>query len=254
MLPASTSSSSPSPAAVHVFDMSDLELWAAFKKTKKKAIIPIGSLEQHGPHLPVSTDTLIAEHVSRLVAQKVDALVLPALAYGVSFEHDPMFHVSLRNSTLSAMVCDMCASLAGHGISDIVIINGHHGNIGALQYIAQDLGGRIPSGTSINVLHYWHQMKERELGHAGEVETSLMLAIAPELVRMDRAKAGIKKPTKSKAAYASIANSPGSFVKITGNGVWGDPKNASAETGHRLLEEIIAGLARTITFELASSD
>lgn len=80
-----------------------------------------------------------------------------------------------------------------------------------------------------------------------------MLAIAPELVRMDRAKAGTKKLTKSKAAYASIANSPGSFVKITGNGVWGDPKKASAETGRHLLEEITAGLARTITFELANT-
>jgi creatinine amidohydrolase len=230
--------------------MSDPEFWGALKKTTR-AIIPVGSLEQHGPHLPVSTDALIAEHVSKLVAQKVGALVLPAIAYGVSFEHDPMFHVSLRNSTLSALVCDTCAALAGHGVKEIIIINGHHGNIGALQYIAQDLVGRIPEGVSVHVLHYWHQMKNDELGHAGEVETSLVLAIAPELVKMGKAKAGkIKPTTKSKAAYASIANSPGSFVKMTGNGVWGDPKKASAETGQHLLKEIVAGLAKTIS-ELA---
>ncbi len=230
--------------------MSDPQFWSALKKTKR-AIIPVGSLEQHGPHLPVSTDALIAEHVSKLVAQKVGALVLPAIAYGVSFEHDPMFHVSLRNSTLSALVCDACAALAGHGVKEVVVINGHHGNIGALQYIAQDLAGRIPDNVSVHVLHYWHQMKNDELGHAGEVETSLVLAIAPELVRMEKAQAGAIKPTKSKAAYASIANSPGSFVKMTGNGVWGDPKKASAETGQRLLKEITAGLARTIS-ELAA--
>jgi creatinine amidohydrolase len=234
-----------------VFGMSDPEFWGALKKTKR-AIIPVGSLEQHGPNLPVSTDALIAEHVSKLVAQKMGALVLPAITYGVSFEHDPMFHVSLRNSTLSALVCDACAALARHGVKEIIIINGHHGNIGALQYIAQDLAGRIADedDISVHVLHYWHQMKNDELGHAGEVETSLMLAIAPELVRMDRAQAGTKKLAKSKAAYASIANSPGSFVKITGNGVWGDPKKASAETGQRLLKEITAGLVRTIS-ELA---
>jgi creatinine amidohydrolase len=226
--------------------MSDPEFWMALKKTAR-AIIPVGSLEQHGPHLPVSTDALIAEHVSRLVAQKVGALVLPAIAYGVSFEHDPMFHVSLRNSTLSALVCDACAALAGHGVKEIIVINGHHGNIGALQYVAQDLKGRIPDGVSVHVLHYWHQMKNDELGHAGEVETSLVLAIAPELVKMEKAKAGAIKPMKSKAAYASIANSPGSFVKMTGNGVWGDPKKASAETGQRLLKEITAGLAKTIS-------
>ncbi|AIF84214.1 uncharacterized protein, putative amidase [Candidatus Nitrososphaera evergladensis SR1] len=230
-----------------VFGMSDPEFWSALKKTKR-AIIPIGSMEQHGPHLPVSTDALIAEHVSKLVAQKVGAFVLPAIAYGVSFEHDPMFHVSLRNSTLSALVCDACAALASHGVKEIIVINGHHGNIGALQYIAQDLAGRISNDVSVHVLHYWHQMKNDELGHAGEVETSLVLAIAPELVKMEKAQAGAKNPTaKSKAAYASITNSPGSFVKITGNGVWGDPKKASAEMGQRLLKEIVAGLAKTIS-------
>jgi creatinine amidohydrolase len=233
-----------------VLEMSDSELWIELKK-KKSAIIPVGSLEQHGPHLPVSTDTLIAEYVSKSVAQKMGALILPSVTYGVSFEHDPMFHVSLRNSTLSALICDVCAALARHGFKHIVVINGHHGNIGALQYIAQDLEGRVSDDISIHVLHYWHQLKNDELGHAGEVETSLMLAIAPELVKMEKAQASTKKMAKSNVAYASLANSPGSFVKITGNGVWGNPKNASVETGQRLLNEITTGLVKTIS-ELAN--
>jgi creatinine amidohydrolase len=233
-----------------IFDMSDSEFWNALRNVKR-TIIPVGSLEQHGPHLPVSTDTLIAEHVSKLVAQRVKALVLPAISYGVSFEHHPMFHISMRNSTLSAVVCDACAALSGHGIKQIIVVNGHHGNIGALQYIAQDLVGRVGSDVSVNVLHYWHQLKNNvELGHAGEVETSLVLAIAPHLVRMDKAKAGTKKLTKSKAAYSSLTSSPGSFVRITGNGVWGDPKGASVEIGNRLLKEITDGLTKTI-IELA---
>lgn len=233
-----------------VFDMSDSELWIALK-TMKSAIIPVGSLEQHGPHLPVSTDTLIAEYVSKSVAQKIGALVLPSVTYGVSFEHDPMFHVSLRNSTLSALLCDACAALARYGFRNIVVINGHHGNIGALQYIAQNLAGRISDNISIHILHYWHQLKNDELGHAGEVETSLMLVIAPKLVKMEKAKPNTKNMPKSKIAYASLTNSPGSFVKITGNGVWGNPKKASVETGQRLLNEITAGLVKTVT-ELAN--
>jgi len=231
--------------SVPVFGMSEHDFQNALKKTKR-AIIPIGSLEQHGNHLPVSTDSLIAEYVSRLVAEKVGAFVLPVVSYGVSFEHKPMFNVSLRNSTLSTMVCDACVSLAENKIKQIILINGHHGNMGALQYIAQELAGRMPRTVHVHTVHYWHMMKS-EFDHAGEVETSLVLAIAPELVRMDRAAPNSKRLSKSKAAYSSITNVPGSFPKITGNGVWGDPRKATAEKGTKLIEEITAGLAKTIT-------
>lgn len=157
-----------------------------------RAIIPIGSLEQHGMHLPVSTDALIAEHMAHQVAQNVGAFVLPVMAYGVSFEHEPMFNVSVKNSTLSSIVRDTCISLAGNGIRDIIILNGHHGNIYGLRNVSRGL--KIPA--SVRVLHYWHFMGQ-ELGHAGDAETSLILAIAPELVHMDRAKPGSKKPSKS---------------------------------------------------------
>jgi len=231
--------------SVPVFGMSEHDFQNALKKTKR-AIIPIGSLEQHGSHLPVSTDSLIAEYISRVVAEKVGAFVLPVISYGVSFEHKPMFNVSLRNSTLSTMICDACVSLAENRIKQIILINGHHGNLGALQYIAQELAGRIPKTVHIHTIHYWHMMKS-EFDHAGEVETSLVLAIAPELVRMDRAAPNSKRLSKSKAAYSSITNVPGSFPKITGNGVWGDPRKATAEKGCRWIEEITTGLAKTIT-------
>lgn len=207
-------------------------------KKCKRAIIPVGSLEQHGEHLPVSTDALIAEYIAHQVAANVGAFVLPVIAYGVSFEHAPMFNVSVKDSTLSSLVRDACASLAENGIKDIVIINGHHGNMGALKGI-----GRLKVGASVRVLHYWHFM-EQELGHAGDAETSLILAIAPELVHMERAKAGSKKP--SKVAYSRVAGKPGSFVKVTGNGVWGDPRKASAEKGRDLIREVTAGLAKAI--------
>jgi creatinine amidohydrolase len=229
--------------------MSEHDFKAALKKKTRRAIIPVGSLEQHGNHLPVSTDSLIAEYIARMAAEKVGAFVLPVISYGVSFEHKPMFNVSLRNSTLSTMICDACVSLAENKVKEMIILNGHHGNMGALQYIAQELHGKLPGDVRVHTIHYWHMMKS-EFDHAGEVETSLLLAIAPELVRMDRAAPNSKKLSKSKAAYSSITNAPGSFPKITGNGVWGDPRKATAAKGEKWIQEITAGLAKTIT-ELA---
>ncbi len=227
-----------------VFGMTDYDFRITLKKIKR-AIIPVGSLEQHGAHLPVSTDSLIAEHIARLLSEKVGAFVLPVISYGVSFEHKPMFNVSLRNSTLSTMLCDTCISLAENRIREIIILNGHHGNTGALQYIPQEVQSKIPSDVNIHTLHYW-QMMTPEFDHAGEVETSLVLAIAPELVHMDRAMPNSKDLSKSKAAYRSLTNAPGSFPNITGNGVWGDPMKATASKGDKMIKEILANLTKTI--------
>lgn len=231
-----------------VFGMTDYDFKITLK-TVKRAIIPVGSLEQHGAHLPVSTDSLIAEYIAKLLSEKVGAFVLPVISYGVSFEHKPMFNVSLRNSTLSTMLCDTCISLAENRIREIIILNGHHGNTGALQYIPQEIQSKIPSYVNIHILHYW-QMMTPEFDHAGEVETSLVLAIAPELVHMDRAMPNSNDLSKSRAAYNSLTNAPGSFPKITGNGVWGDPMKATASKGDKLIKEIIANLTKTI-YELS---
>jgi creatinine amidohydrolase len=234
--------------SIPVFGMSDSDFKSALRKTKK-AILPIGSLEQHGPHLPVSTDSLIAEHIAKLVAERARAFVLPVMAYGVSFEHKPMFNVSVRNSALSRIVSDACISLGDNGIKQIVLINGHHGNVGALQYVSQELVGRVPKDLHVYTIHYWHLL-DHEFDHAGEVETSLVLAIAPELVRMDAAVPNSKRLSKSKVAYGAMTNLPGSFPQITGNGVWGDPRKASEAKGREWLEHVVANLTKTIS-ELA---
>jgi len=228
-----------------VIDLSEYDFRFALKKIKR-AIIPVGSLEQHGAHLPVSTDSIIVEHIARKIAERVGAFLMPTLTYGISFEHKPMFNVSLRNSTLSAVVCDTCLSLTESGIKQIIILNGHHGNTGALQYIPQELNSRIGNDVNIHTIHYW-QMMTSEFDHAGEVETSLVLAISPELVRMDRARPTSKKLSKSKFAYTSITNAPGAFPKLTGNGVWGDPRKATAPKGENLIKEVTINAIKTIT-------
>jgi creatinine amidohydrolase len=229
--------------SIPVFGMSDPEFKKALKKTKT-AIVPIGSLEQHGPHLPVSTDCIIVNRVADLLGEKIGAMVLPVIQYGVSFEHRPMFNLSLRHAVLSDMVCDICTSLCDNGLKNVVLLNGHHGNTGALRYVSQDLIGRTSDNMRILTMNYWNVL-DQDFDHAGLVETSLVLAISPELVNMKKA-AGTAKPlSKSKAAYESMTNQPGSFPLLTGNGVWGDPRNATAVKGRKWLRQIVVGLTRT---------
>ncbi len=224
--------------------ISEIDFRDSIKKNWR-AIIPIGSLEQHGAHLPVSTDALIAEYIATVIAEKIPFFVLPVISYGVSYEHMPMFNLSLRNSTLSNILYDLCISLVENGIKNILLLNSHHGNVGVLQYIAQNLYRKVPSNIGVYAINYWHLL-HGDFDHAGEIETSLVLAIAPSLVRMDKAEPNLKKLSKSKVAYSSITNNPGSFINITGNGVWGDPRDATAQKGRMLLEEIVKTLSQTI--------
>jgi creatinine amidohydrolase len=230
-----------------IYDLCDGDFRDRLAQTQS-AIIPVGSLEQHGQHLPVSTDCLIAEHISIDVSQRLEYFVFPVVPYGVSFEHAPMFNVSVRDSTLSKILCDICVSIAHLGIKRIVIINGHHGNMGVLQYVSQNTFDRMPRDSAVHVLNYWSFMNEI-FDHAGEVETSILLAIKPGLVKMDKAEASSKILMKSREAYRSMTLRPGSFPKVTGNGVWGNPKFASAEKGRELLSEIGENIIRT-TLEL----
>ena len=98
------------------------------KNKKKIAVIPIGSIEQHGPHLPISTDSDIVSNVSKKISDKNGYLLLPTITYGVSFEHAPFFNLSIRESTLRTVLVDLCTSLSENNIKTIFIINGHHGN------------------------------------------------------------------------------------------------------------------------------
>ena len=156
-----------------------------------------------------------------------------------------MFNISVHDSTLSNILCDICISIAHLGIKKIVIINGHHGNMGVLQYVSQNTFEKMPPDSAVHIINYWSFMNEK-FDHAGEVETSILLAIKPTLVKLDKAKASSKILTKSREAYRSMTCRPGSFPELTGNGVWGDPRLASAEKGKKLLSELIENIIRTI--------
>jgi creatinine amidohydrolase len=213
---------------------------------RRCAIIPVGSLEQHGDHLPLATDLIIAEYVAKKVAERISSFVFPPIHYGISLEHSPLFNVSLRYSTLIDIIQDISASLLEAGLKRVFYINGHHGNSGAMQYVMHDHLHRISEKNfSAFSLNYWN-MADMEFDHGGETETSIMLAINDRAVQMNKARPGAIKQSKLKRTYQTFTNNPCSFPKITRNGIWGDPRNATAGRGEELLELIIKNLSMVI--------
>jgi creatinine amidohydrolase len=212
-------------------------------KKKQVAVIPIGSIEQHGPHLPVSTDSDIVTEVAKKISEKNGYLLLPTLNYGVSFEHAPFFNLSIRESTLRTVLTDLCTSLLANNIKTIFIINGHHGNLKPIKNLDVKLEKISKNKLKVFPLSYWHFMK-RDFDHAGFVETSLMLAISKN-VKMKLAKKGLVTDGMTKQEImklGKLANQ--SFPKATKNGIWGDPRKATRKEGLVILAEIVENLRK----------
>ena len=223
---------------MNIRDQFDPDLRKIIKKKKHVAIIPVGSIEQHGPHLPISTDSDIVTEIATKVSDKIDGILLPTINYGISDEHFPFFNLSIKKSTLVRILRDICESLTKNGISKIIIINGHYGNLQALRNFE-----RMKKNRKIKVFSYWKFM-ERRFDHAGNVETSIMLAISKN-VKMKRAKKGFEPEGLSKKEISKINKmAQKSFPKVTGNGVWGDPTKASARLGRQIINEIVSNLVK----------
>lgn len=229
-----------------IAEAKDPDLRRSIKKDKRRAIVPIGSIEQHGSHLPVATDAILAEEIAHRISKLTDALVLPCIYYGVSSEHKPLFNVSLRNETFTALVTDICASLVENGIRKIVLLNAHYGNDPLLTSVVQMAMERVKKGTLIYSLSYWLVLDD-EMGHADANETSLMLAVRPDLVSMKNAKGGSVKisglRSDRRLVLSRLATIPSSFPKLAIGGVWGSPKNASGRKGMVMLDQISRKLA-----------
>ncbi|HSA97985.1 MAG TPA: creatininase family protein [Candidatus Nitrosotenuis sp.] len=226
-----------------VQDNFDPYLRKIIRAGKQVAIIPVGSLEQHGPHLPVSTDSDIVTEVAKRVAKKCNFLLLPTITYGVSFEHAPFFNLSVTGTTLQNQLVDICNSLVENKVRKIIILNGHHGNQKAISKVA----GKISTGGSkVFVISYWHHMSQ-EFDHAGFVETSLMLAISNK-VRMGLARKGLvvdKMPPRQKSKITKLASTH--FIKATKTGVWGDPTKATKKDGIAIMSEIVRNIAKKVS-------
>lgn len=211
------------------------------------AVVPIGSCEQHGPHMTLDSDLAIADGFARRLAAELgdDAVLCPAVPYGLS-EHHLAFAgtLTLRAGTLLALVRDVVESLAHWDVHRVLLVNGHGGNTDALRLAAREAArdGRALVGAVMWAVLAADAIAERaagpRYGHACEIETSVALALAPQAVRAERFGTPAPPPAAEPLAepQGALFDVPLSFEAWTTDGALGDPSLATRELG----EEIVA--------------
>lgn len=206
-------------------------------------LVPVGSTEQHGPHLPLDTDTRVAEAVARGAAARLgpDTLVAPAVSFGAAGEHEAFpGTVSIGREALRLVLVELGRS-AGRWVRRLVFVNGHGGNVDVVREAVELLraegrqvgwyGCGLPAGAGFV-----------PDGHAGRTETSLLLALAPETVRPELARPGNTEPLASLLPAMRAAG----VRAVSENGVLGDPAGASAEEGAAMLEALVDALVNYV--------
>ncbi len=206
----------------------------------KVVLIPVGSCEQHGPHLPFDTDTRIAVAVASAVAdQRDDVLLAPAVAYGSSGEHQSFpGTLSIGTEALVHVLVELGRSAFPEGGSPhraLVFVNGHGGNTAGVRAAVERLRHE---GRPVDA--WWPNFDAGD-AHAGRTETSLLLAIAPEVVGQDR-------PTGATEPLADLIDAmrTGGIGAVSDNGVLGDARGASAAIGADLLAGLVADLGALV--------
>jgi creatinine amidohydrolase len=228
------------------------------------ALLPVGSTEQHGPHLPLDVDirlaTALCDEAARAAGPDIAALVAPPLALGVS-EHHMGFPgtLSLDAETFVAVLFQIGRSLVRHGFDRLLIVNGHAGNVGAIQVASAKL--RLEGGARcVLFLSHWslggkafasvRESLAGGTGHACEYETSLYLHVRPDLVDMDAAVCEPASPPFPGAPPLDLFVAPLFAAALghdfSGSGVIGDPTLASAEKGRLVFDAEAAALAALV--------
>jgi len=224
----------------------------AWREQHRTVILPVGSIEEHGPHLPLGTDTFHAMELARRVAQLRPVLVAPPLYYGLcrsTREHPGT--VSISGDTLRRLVTELGREFHRNGMRNLVILSGHAGgtHMAALVEAGEALLADIPDiqVAVVNVLELLREVltarpdlvKTKGDSHAGEVETALMLAVYPHLVQ---GSAPAEWPTFPK--YVLVRDKR----RYWPGGVWGDPGQATADQGEAILQAEAERLAGVIDF------
>ena len=222
------------------------EFSAGLTKTRT-VLIPVGSVEEHGDHLPLSTDTMQAVEVARKASQQVPLFVAPPVNYGNC--RSTSCHpgtISIRTTTLKALVSDIVISLYGHGLRNFIILSGHAGGAHclALQDVGEELLAALPESRIAVVTEYVLAKGEGRAivetandAHAGEIETSRLLHSHPHLVKGSGAEEYPNFPT-------------GILVrdkrKFWPGGVWGNPARATAAKGSEIEELVVAKIVELV--------
>ena len=202
------------------------------------AVLPVGSVEQHGPHLPCGTDTMAADLVARDLARRIGALHAPFCAYGVTPIHaGHPGTVTLRRSTFEALLTDVCSELISMGARTLVLVNWHEINTASLDAIATDLQEdndvRAFVAQACYVAQRIYADDGGSLTHGGSIETMAVMAHDPSLLRVDRAGDPTRPPGAEEADAMRRSHEVYGFVtdvtEIAADGWYGDPTWATPE-------------------------
>ena len=221
-------------------------------------MLPVGSLEQHGPHLPTLTDTVSAHATAVAAARLLDgappALVLPGLWTGMSEHHLPFGGmISLNFDEFRGVLRGVARSLRAVGFGRLIVVNGHGGNIDPLAVACRELA--VEFGFPIVSTTPWFlaaeavaKIMESDTGpkHACEGETSLMMAIAPEIVRTDNLDEAMRQRPEPRTLPKGVARFQSFSERAPVTGTWGDPRSATPDKGRRFLAAKAQALAAAI--------
>lgn len=216
-----------------------------------RILIPLGATEQHGPHAPFGTDTMLSSEVCARLAPRIDALVAPAVPYGASGDHRGFPGVPYVSvPTLSGIIRDLAVSFAEGGFKYIVFVNGHYTNTIAIHAALFETDDLLPRDVLAYAFNYWDPLPpeqgEAYLGfreglHANIGETSAVMAVDESLVDLDAAVA--EYPTFPGGASLPLVSAfflsgKGRTYRATRSGVWGDPSGSTADKGRTFLDQI----------------
>jgi creatinine amidohydrolase len=235
---------------------------------QRVVVIPAGTLEDHGLHLPIDTDIVIADKICQMLADKLpdDVVVLPPITFGFSPHHlDGPGTITLKWDTFIQSTHQIISSLFYHGFRKVLIVNGHGSNEPVLDIASRQAILSNPDSQSA-MISWWSLTKVQETvksfresvwtGHACELETSLYLAINPSLVRVDLFEEDIN-PFMSQHFWADlVSDAPEGYVNpvrineywstVSKTGTWGDPRTATAEKGNAIIQAAVSELVSIV--------
>jgi len=231
------------------------DLAEARRKAEGVAMIPVGSLERHGPHLPLGCDTLTIEYVTDRVAELEPVVVLPVIPYtSVSQSAMRAGAVHIRSDILLQHTICICDELYRNGFDTIVLVHGHGGNVPMTSGVTSySLETRKPysvySIAPLAGVDVASRMESEHYGHACEMETSYALAIFPELVRMDRVQGRYWRPDpEGSQPQKHGIDTAINWIATWPDAVCGAPEKATAEKGRAMLDEWVASIVEKLRY------
>ena len=221
------------------------------------ALVPVGATEQHGPNLALATDYVVAHRFAQKIAARLHphAVVLPPMPFGLSYHHAAFpGTITLGPESFTAVCVDVARSLKRNGIRHLLFVNGHNGNLAILNVVTTKLV--YEEGVQAATSFYFAQAadevrkhaKSKRFGHACEIESSVLMHLAPDLVRKDALAPGEMLETQLTLAFNNepfALQMPVPFHQQTRNGVFGDARQADPEIGRAIIER---ATERTLAF------